>query len=91
MQTIIRPLAIGIVFAAIAAAGVTALTLRGETKEAGFVENACAKAAWPLIPAKCLEGSHGADVRIVDDQTGGEQALASPTPTMTERFATDFE
>ena len=89
MRTMIRPLVAGFAFAAIVASGVTALTLSGETKEAGFVENACAKAAWPLIPASCLDGAHGAAVRVVGASAGNQQALVGPT--MAERFQTDFE
>jgi len=89
MRTMIRPLVAGIAFAAIVAGGVTALTLSGETKEAGFVENACAKAAWPLIPESCLDVRHGAAVSVVGAAAGNEQALAGPS--MAERFQTDFE
>ena len=89
MRTMLRPLVIGAAFAAMVAAGVAALTLSGETKEAGFVEDACAKAAWPLVPAKCLDGGRGADVRVV-----GGVSRSDPAPdatAMAERFNNDFE
>ncbi len=89
MQAMLRPIVVGVAFAAIVAGGVTALTLRGETKEAGFVENACVKAAWPLIPAKCLEGSRGAEVRVIGSDTGSDAQVAATT--MAERFNADFE
>jgi hypothetical protein len=85
----LRPLVIGAAFAAMVAAGVAALTLSGETKEAGFVEDACAKAAWPLVPAKCLDGGRGADVRVVGGVSAGGEAPA--ISAMAERFNNDFE
>ena len=89
MPTMLRPLVIGAAFAAMVAAGVTALTLSGETKEAGFAEDACAKASWPLVPAKCLDGGRGAEVRVV-----GGVSTDGPAPgasAMAERFNSDFE
>ena len=83
MPTMLRPLVIGAAFAAMVAAGVTALTLSGETKEAGFVEDACAKAAWPLVPAKCLDGGRGAEVRLINP------LFTRPQPD-TANFATDL-
>jgi hypothetical protein len=76
-------------FAVTVAAGITGLTYRGETKEAGFVENACAAAAWPLIPARCLDGGRGHDVRVVADTQLGYEV--PPGPVMNARFKTDFE
>jgi hypothetical protein len=74
-------------FAITAAGGVAALTLSGESKEAGVVENACAAAAWPLIPAKCLDGGHGG-VRVI----AGQNDTAAPAPvTIADRFAADFQ
>jgi hypothetical protein len=89
MQTMLRPLLIGSAFAAMVVAGVAALTLSGETKEAGFVEDACAKAAWPLVPANCLDGGRVADVRVVGGVSTSDQAPA--ISAMAERFNNDFE
>jgi hypothetical protein len=85
MQSMLRPFAIGIAFAVLVGGGLTALTHSGETKEAGLVEDACAKAAWPLIPAKCLDGGRRSEVRVV----GSAPELAVPTGL--ERFRSDFE
>lgn len=76
-------------FAVTVAAGITGLTYRAETKEAGFVENACAAAAWPLIPARCLDGGRGHDVRVITDVPVGEQL--PPSIAMNTRFKTAFE
>jgi hypothetical protein len=89
MQISTRPVLLGIAFAALVAGGVSALTLRGETKEAGFIEDACAKAAWPLIPAKCLDGARG-DVRVIADRTSAAEQV-SDSPTIEVRFNSDFE
>lgn len=51
-------------FAATVAAALTGASLRGETKEADM-EATCAAAAWPQIPAACLEGGQNRDVRYV--------------------------
>jgi hypothetical protein len=88
MKSTIRPLLLVAAFAATAAGGVTALTLRGESKEAGLVENACARAAWPLIPANCLDGGSRAGVRVIADLAAGE---APEVLTIAARFSADFE
>ena len=51
-------------FAALVAAAVTGTSLRGETREVNRAET-CAHAAWPQIPAGCLDGGKGYDVRFV--------------------------
>ncbi len=79
---------LAVAFAATVAGGVSALTLRGETKEAGLVDT-CAGAAWPLIPAKCLDGGRGADVRVIGGLPNADQASVSPT--IAARFNSDFE
>jgi hypothetical protein len=89
MNSTLRPVLLVVAFAATVAGGVTALTLRGESKEAGIVENACARAAWPLIPARCLDGGRGNDVRVVADRSA---ARDMPEPlTIAARFSSDFE
>jgi len=89
MQPTTRTLLLAAAFAATVAAGITGLTYRGETKEAGFVENACAKAAWPLIPARCLDGGRDHDVRVITDVPVGEQLQRSAA--MDARFKSAFE
>ena len=76
-------------FATTVAGGVAGLTYRGETKEAGVVENACATAAWPMIPSNCLDGGRGQDVRMINDTPAGE-ALPR-TVAMDARFRSAFE
>ena len=88
MSLSIRPVLLAIAFAATVAGGVSALTLRGETKESGLVD-ACAGAAWPLIPAKCLDGGRGSDVRVIADLPHADQVSVSPT--IEARFSSDFE
>ena len=89
MQPTMRTLLLAAVFAATVAAGVSGLTYRGETKEAGLIENACAKAAWPLIPSKCLDGGRGHDVRVIIDTPVGEERPG--TLAMDARFKFAFE
>jgi len=89
MQPTMRTFLLTAIFATTVAAGVTGLTYRGETKEAGIIENPCARAAWPLIPSKCLDGGRGHDVRLIMDAPAGEEfpgALA-----MDARFRSAFE
>ncbi|MEO8668822.1 MAG: hypothetical protein ABI399_09915 [Bauldia sp.] len=45
-------------FAVVVAAALTGSSLRGETHEVNVAET-CARAAWPEIPAGCLEGGPG--------------------------------
>jgi hypothetical protein len=57
-----------IAFAATVVVALAGATLRGETKESPVapVAEACAKAAWPMIPANCLVGGKGQEVRQVN-------------------------
>ena len=89
MQPTMRTFLLTAVFAITVAAGVTGLTYRGETKEAGLVEDACAKAAWPLVPSKCLDGGRGHDVRVIMDTPAGEELPR--TLAMDARFNSAFE
>lgn len=83
MNTKIRQALVAVAFSAIAAAAITGATLRGETKETSLVET-CAGADWPMIPAACLEGGRGHDVRYVSaDQLEDSNSLPF-------RFATAF-
>jgi hypothetical protein len=90
MQGTIRPVLLALAFAATVAGGVSALTLRGETKEAGIVD-ACAGAAWPRIPAQCLDGGRGADVRVIAELPNADPDPVSVSPTIEARFSSDFE
>jgi hypothetical protein len=64
MTTRIRSALIALAFAATVAAAITGLPFRGETKEAPLVET-CSHAAWPMIPAACLENGSRQDVRMI--------------------------
>jgi hypothetical protein len=90
MNKSIRPVLLALAFAATVAGGVSALTLRGETKEAGIVD-ACAGAAWPRIPAQCLDGGRRADVRVIADLSNANPEPVSVSPTIEARFSSDFE
>lgn len=59
-----RSVALALVFGLTVAAGVTGITYKGVSKEAS-VEDTCAHATWPNIPAFCLEGATERPVRIV--------------------------
>jgi hypothetical protein len=70
--------------------------LRGETKETAR-EQPCSTIAWPMIPAKCLEGDDakgrtvrmvGADVDAFDAETDAEDQ--EQQADMQARFAADF-
>jgi hypothetical protein len=78
MSTITRPALLALAFSATVAAAITGLTFRGETKEAATVAETCARMAWPNIPARCLEGGRGHDVRFISTDlpaTDGTLAL----------------
>ena len=62
-----RKALLSIAFAATVAGALTGASLRGETKELDI----CAAAAWPMIPAACLEGGIGQDVRYVSADNHG--------------------
>jgi hypothetical protein len=89
MQPTIRTFLLAAAFATTVAAGVTGLTYRGETKEAGVIENACSKSAWPLIPAKCLDGGRGHDVRVINEMPASDELPR--TLAMDARFKSAFE
>lgn len=71
-------------FAATVAAALTGASLRGETKEVDLAAT-CATAAWPMIPAACLDGGPGQEVRYVSaDVRAGDRDMG-------ERFAIAFQ
>lgn len=74
MNTRIRQAFVAVAFSAVAAAAITgATTLRGETKEAATVAEACRVYDWPKIPAECLDGAKNVEVRYVAaDATNGD-------------------
>jgi hypothetical protein len=63
-MNITRKALLATAFAATVAGALTGATFRGETKEFDLAAT-CAAAEWPNIPAACLEGSDGKDIRYV--------------------------
>ena len=63
-MNITRKALLATAFAVIAAGALTGATFGGESKEVDPAAT-CAAAEWPNIPAACLEGSNGKDVRYV--------------------------
>ncbi len=80
-----RSILMTVAFAVTVAAGLTGLTMSAQTKELSL-DQACAHAAWPMIPSQCLTGEDaGRTVRTVTTRT----AVAAPE-TINERFALAF-
>ncbi len=85
MNTNKRSFLLALAFAVTVAAGLTGLSLSGQTRESNL-DQACAHATWPMIPVQCLEGADtGRTVRTVATRT----AVAAPQP-MARRFALAF-
>ena len=96
MNSKFRPVFLAIAFSVTVAAAITGATLRGETKESTVaIVTDCAEAAWPMIPAGCLKGGDGREVRMIgadvdafdaeeDAEAQDDQADAAID------FATDF-
>ena len=85
MNTNKRSFLMAVAFAATVAAGLTGLSMSGQTKELSL-DDACAHTAWPMIPAACLAGAdNDRTVRVVQTRA----AIAQPE-TAAERFAFAF-
>lgn len=82
MFRIRTPLA-AVAFAVTAAAAITGLSLRGETRETSLAET-CSHATWPEIPAHCQIGGTGRTVRMVTVDHPANGGIS-------ERFAVAFE
>ena len=69
--------------ALVMAAGLTAATVSGGQTRETSLDQACARVAWPMIPAPCLTGAGNAKVRyaLAGEATG---------TAMAERFAVAF-
>lgn len=80
----IRKTLLATAFAATVAATLTGASLRGETKEVDLAAT-CATAAWPMIPAACLDGGPGREVRYVTAD------VRETDRDMEERFAIAFQ
>jgi hypothetical protein len=91
MNTRIRQMAVAVAFAATVAAAITGATLRGETREASTPTEVCATAAWPMIPASCLEGGNGREVRMVSADNIGLAGKIAAADTMNLRFSVAFQ
>lgn len=77
MNTRIRQTLVAVAFTATVIAGIAGATLRGETKETDLAAT-CATAAWPMIPAACLDGADS-DVRYISaNDTNVEIPAAKP-------------
>lgn len=85
-----RQIFAAVAFSATVAAAVTGATLRGETREAPTVDEACASVEWPNIPAECLSGAVKTDVRFINGFESAPQAMAS-ADNMRERFEVAFQ
>jgi hypothetical protein len=84
MNTSKRGVVIATAFAAAVAAVVTGATMSsGQTKETSL-DQSCAHATWPMIPAQCVQGAEGRTVRVVTTRGPVE------TDTMAARFALAF-
>jgi hypothetical protein len=96
MNSKFRPVFLAVAFSVTVAAAITGATLRGETKESVVTAvTDCAEAAWPAIPAGCIKGGDGREVRMIgadvdafdaeeDAEAQDDQADAAID------FATDF-
>lgn len=89
MNVRIRQTLVAVTFAAITAAGITGATLQGETKETDLAAT-CAEAAWPMIPAECLEGAENIDVRQAA-ANGAATTRFVLADTIDDRFAVAFQ
>jgi len=85
MTSKIRPALLVLAFSATVAAAITGLSFRGETKEVNLAET-CAQAAWPLIPAECLDGGKGHEVRQISADAPAKVELQEMTLRFTDAF-----
>ena len=85
MNTNNRSFLMAVAFAATVAAGLTGLSMSGQTKELSL-DDACAHTAWPMIPAACLAGADkDRTVRVVQTRAAVDQP-----ETVVERFVVAF-
>lgn len=85
MTTKIRPALLILAFSATVAAAITGLSFSAETKEVNLAET-CAQAAWPMIPAECLDGGTGQEVRQISAVAPAEVDLQEMTLRFTDAF-----
>jgi hypothetical protein len=90
MRTKIRPAFLALAFSATVAAAITGLSLRGETREIN-IDQACSQVAWPMIPANCLEGGRGYDVRVVSADPVPSKPVPADQVALDLRFETAFQ
>ena len=83
MKTIRKTL-LATAFAATVAATLTGASLRGETKEVDMTA-ICNTAAWPMIPAACIDGAGAQSVRYVTAD------ISESDRDMKDRFAVAFQ
>jgi hypothetical protein len=85
MNTNKRSLLTVLAFSVTVAAGLTGLSLSGQTRESSL-DQACAHATWPTIPVQCLDGADAdRSVRMV-----ATRASVDEHEPPAERFALVF-
>ena len=85
MNTNKRSFLLALAFSVTVAAGLTGLSLSGQTRESNL-DQVCAHATWPTIPSQCLDGSDGGrSVRLVTTR-----AAVEPSEPLATRFALAF-
>lgn len=85
MTSKMRPALLILAFSATVAAAITGLSFSAETKEVNLAET-CALAAWPLIPAECLDGGTGYEVRQISADAPAQVDLQEMTLRFTDAF-----
>jgi hypothetical protein len=84
MHTDIRKLFLVLAFSLTSGAALAVATTGGQTKEQSL-EEACARADWPNIPAACIVGGNGRAFRTIEiTQPGAPE-------TLNDRFSVAFE
>ena len=76
-----RAVLLAVAFSTTVAAALTGASLSGQTKETSL-DDTCTHAAWPLIPAQCLEGAQDREIRIVTTRSAVETIPVVPQATL---------
>jgi hypothetical protein len=84
MKRNLRAAVLAVAFATTVAAAFTATSFSGQTREMSLAES-CARAAWPMIPAACLDGATHDSVRYVSADPSAEARA------LRDRFEIAFE
>jgi len=94
MTSMIRTAIVAFALLATVAAAIIGATLSSQGKESSSVQT-CAGATWPMIPANCLDGGKGREVRPVGADVDAFDAEADAEAQENRadiemRFAADF-